>query len=90
MNDFLAIYGEQAYHLQKKYLGDCVGWYVSMDVGQLNQVVHMWRFKDFNDRDERRKQLAADPDWPDYLKAATPLIQHMENKILSYAPFYEP
>lgn len=86
---FLDIYGSQAFPLQQKYLGDCIGWYVSMDIGQLNQVVHLWRFKDLNDRAERRAKMAQDPAWPGYMEAATPLIQHMENKILTAAPFWD-
>lgn len=86
---FLALYGELAYPLQKKYLGDCVGWYSSMDIGQLNQVVHMWRFSDLNDRATRRAAMAADPNWPTYAERAMPLIQHMENKILNAAPHFD-
>lgn len=88
INDFLNTYQELAWPLQLKYLGDCVGWYVSMDIGQLNQVVHLWRYKDLADRAERRNRMSHDPGWPLYLAAATPFIQHMENKILSTAPFY--
>lgn len=88
IGDFLKIYQEQGWPLQQKYLGDCAGWYVSMDIGPLNQVVHLWRYKDLNDRAERRGKLAADADWQAYLKAATPYLQTMENKILNAAPFF--
>lgn len=86
---FLELYGSKGWPLQQQYLGDCVGWYSSMDIGQLNQVVHMWRFKDLNDRAERRARMVADPAWPAYAEAAAPLIQHQENKILSAAPFFK-
>ena len=33
INDFLSIYQNQGWPLQQKYLGDCSGWYVSMDIG---------------------------------------------------------
>ena len=88
MAEFLEIYGTLGYPLQLKYLGDCVGWYVSMDIGPLNQVVHMWRYSDINDRADRRAKLATDPDWQVYLKKATPLLQNMENKIVAPAPFW--
>lgn len=89
VNEFVKIYSEQGYPIQKKHLGDCVGWYVSMDIGQLNQVVHMWRYKDLNDRAERRAKMNADPAWQAYLQAVTPFLQHMENKILTPAPFFQ-
>ena len=60
-----------------------------MDIGQLNQIVHLWRYKDINDRAERRAKLAADPAWQAYLQKAMPFIQHMENKILIAAPFFK-
>lgn len=86
---FLELYGGKGWPLQQQYLGDCVGWYSSMDIGQLNQVIHMWRFTDLNDRAERRARMMADPAWPAYAEAAAPLIQHQENKILSAAPFFK-
>ena len=88
IGEFLAIYAEHGYPLQQRYLGDCVGWYTSMDIGPLNQVVHLWRYADLADRASRRAALAADPGWPAYLEQAIPLVQHMENKILSAAPFF--
>ena len=90
INDFLSIYQNQGWPLQQKYLGDCRGWYVSMDIGELNQVVHLWAYKDLADRAERRAKLNADADWHKYLGAAMPLLQRMDNKIVSPAPFYTP
>lgn len=85
---FVDLYGRAGWPLQQRYLGDCVGWYTSGDIGQLNQVIHLWRFTDLNDRAARRAAMLADPAWPAYAEAAVPLIQHQENKILSAAPFY--
>lgn len=85
---FLELYGSQGWPLQQQYLGDCVGWYTSMDIGALNQVIHMWRFVDLNDRAARRARMQADAGWPRYAEAAAPLIQHQENKILSAAAFF--
>ncbi len=85
---FVEVYGELAWPLQQKYLGDCVGWYTSTDIGQLNQVVHLWRFSDLNDRAERRAAMTADPAWAVFAARGAPLVQHMENKILSAAPFF--
>ncbi len=88
--DFLKIYEEMGFGLQQKYLGNLVGWYTSMDIGDLHQVIHLWGYKDITDRAERRAKLAADPAWGEYLKAGLPCLQKMENKIISPAPFYKP
>jgi hypothetical protein len=85
---FLDLYARLAWPLQQRHLGDCVGWYTSTDIGQLNQVVHMWRFEDLNDRAARRAAMQADPAWPAYAEQAAPLLQHQENKILTAAPFF--
>lgn len=88
LNEFVKIYSERGFKIQSKYLGDCIGWYISMDVGELNQAIHLWRYKDITDRAERRKKMNADPEWQAYLVDAMPLLQKMENKIITAAPFY--
>ena len=40
MNDFVKMYEEFAWPLQKKYLGRCLGWYTTVE-GPQNRVVHM-------------------------------------------------
>ena len=89
LNDFVKIYQELGWPVQTKYLGDCRGWYISMDIGELNQVVHLWGYKDIADRAERRAKMNVDKDWQEYLKQATPFLQKMENKIITPAPFYK-
>lgn len=90
LNDFVKIYEELGWPIQTRHLGDCRGWYISMDIGELNQVVHLWGYKDITDRAERRAKMNADKDWQNYLKQATPFLQKMENKIVTAAPFYKP
>ena len=60
-----------------------------MDISPLNQAVNIWRFCALNHRAARRAAMAADPDWSKYGEQASPLIQHMENKILTAAPHFE-
>ena len=88
LNDFLRIYGEEGFPLQKKYLGHCVGWYYSNDIGPLNQVVHLWAYKDLNDRAERRGRLLADPAWGRYVSKTVDFLDSQENKILRPTPFF--
>lgn len=89
LNDFVAIYKEKGLPIQLRYLEKMVGWYSSMDIGPLNQVVHMWAFEDLADRAARRAKMAADPGWAVYLAAATPFLVNMENKILSATSFFD-
>ena len=89
LNDFVACYQEKGLEIQLRCLENLVGWYTSMDIGPLNQVVHMWAFEDLADRAAKRAKMAADPGWAVYLAAATPFLASMENKILSAGPFFD-
>jgi len=83
LNAYVELYKTLGWPLQKKYLGNCLGWYISMDIGSLNQIVHMWGYESLQDRAERRAKLAADPAWGAFLAQGMPLLQKMENKILT-------
>lgn len=87
--EYLELYKKEGFPLQQKYLGTCVGWYVSMDIGTLNQIVHLWAYKDLADRAERRATLMKDSDWLAFLKKGMPFLQSMENKILTPADFFD-
>jgi hypothetical protein len=80
--DFQRLYEAEGWPVQTEHLGTPYGWFVSHDVGALNQIVHLWQYVDFADREARRAKLAADPRWTAYLAKAAPMFQHMENKIL--------
>lgn len=90
LNEYLKLYETEALPLQLKYLGHCVGWYVSNDIGPLSQIVHMWAYESLADREARRARLAADPAWPKFLEKAMLFLDSMENKILRPAPYFTP
>jgi len=84
---FLKIYEEKGYGPQREILGPPVGWYTA-DIGELNQVVHLWAYTSLDDREERRARLYADPQFKEYLTQIFPLLVKMENRILKPAPFF--
>ena len=86
--NFVKLYREHAWDLQLKYLGDCVGWYTTVE-GTLNQVVHLWRYESQADREVRRSAMAADPAWGNYLRvsAEAGLLVSQENRILKPTDF---
>ena len=84
--DYMAAVKEVALPIREKYGIKLAGWYYS-DVGDLNQVVHIWGYDSLDDRLERRDTLARHPDWPAYLKANLPLIVEQENRVLIPASF---
>lgn len=85
--EYVKTYESEGYAIQTRHLDKPVGWYTSMDIGALNQIVHLWGYEDLADRARRRAAMQADPEWQAYLKKVTPLLATMENKILTPAPF---
>jgi hypothetical protein len=84
--EYLRLYEAEGLGIQRAILGRMVG-YFSTEVGPLNQIVHMWAYRDLGERTERRARLGADPGWQAYVKKVRPLIVQQENKLLVAAPF---
>ena len=89
LRDFLALYEREGLPVQLKHLGNLVGYYTT-EVGNVNEIVHMWGYDSMDDRWERRKALQASPEWQAYAVQMRPLVDHIENKILIPAPFFSP
>lgn len=86
MGEYLRLYEEKGVDIQKRILGNMIG-YFSSDIGELNCVVHMWGYDSMEERTRRRAILQADEGWKAYLPHILPLIQTMQNRILIPAPF---
>jgi hypothetical protein len=87
--DFVALYEAEGWPLQQKHLGNCVGWYTTVE-GELNTVVHMWGYADQGDREKRRAAMAADPAWQAYLGkvGAQGALIRMQNRIIRPTGFF--
>ena len=72
--DYMAAVKEIALPIRKKYGIELAGWYYS-DIGELNQVVHIWAYRDYDHLDEGKAKVASDPDWSGkYIPRVRPLI----------------
>ena len=85
---YFKLYGEKGLAVQKRILGHLVGYY-SVDVGPLNQVVHLWAYDSLDDRAKRRAELWADKEWLAYVGEVGGLVVKQENQILNPAPFFK-
>jgi len=56
------------------------------EVAQLNEVVHLWAYRDLNDRAAVRGKVLQDPEWQAFLGKATPLLVEMRSVALIPAP----
>ena len=52
------------------------------EMGQLNEVVHLWAYRDLNERAATRAKVGQDPEWQAFLGKATPLLANMQSTIL--------
>jgi hypothetical protein len=86
--EWVAIYEKYGWPLQKKYLGNCLGWYTSLE-GRLHQVVHLWGYESQADREARRTAMHHDPEWQEFLAKVRALgvSTAQENSILVPAAF---
>jgi NIPSNAP len=81
MAELIRLYEAEGMAVQKKVLGHMVG-YFSTDIGPLNLLVHMWGYKDLNDRARRRARLFKNKQWLSYVAKVQPLIKTQESRIL--------
>ena len=84
--DYLKVVGEEGIAIQKRHLGNLVG-YFSSEIGPITENLHIWGFSSLDDRQARRARLMADPAWRAFLPKIRDLIVTADTKIMTPAPF---
>jgi NIPSNAP len=79
--EYLKVYEQEGLHVQKEHLPRMMGYYFS-EIGDLNQIIHMWAYNDLKHREECRAALFNDERWRIVVKKLYTFIERMENKIL--------
>ena len=84
----IELYQQMGFPAQSKHLGKPVVW-ATTEVGDVNQYVHIWAYKDVADRAAKRAAMWDDPDWIAYTQKSAELgaLIKQENSILVAAPF---
>ena len=88
LKEYLEIYEREGMPIQRRYLPRLIGYYTT-EIGDLNQVVHLWAYASFEERTRCRQAMRADPGWVPYLAKIHPLLLKQENKLLVPAPFFD-
>ncbi len=83
---YLKLVEEEGIELQKRYLGQLVGYFFS-EIGPLNQIVHIWAYPSLDERERRRAALAEDSAWQAFAPKIQALMEEMNNKIMKSARF---
>ena len=87
VQSFMSIVEKDGFEVQKEILGRPAGYFVT-EIGPQNQIVHLWAYRDMEERRERRARLVADPRWQAVRPKLTSLIVSQENKLLLPAKFW--
>ncbi|HEY0213525.1 MAG TPA: NIPSNAP family protein [Paenirhodobacter sp.] len=85
MGEFLAVFDQLAMPVLIRTLGAPIGFYTST-VGPLNQVVHLWAYRDMADMEARGQARDTDPDFVEYLRASAHLVTAQEDRLIKAAP----
>lgn len=87
----LAIYEEYGLKPQKRHLGEPLA-YLQTETGNVNSYIHIWVYKDAQDREQRRAAMQADPDWIAYIKrsAEAGYLQSQNNQLMTPVSFFQP
>lgn len=78
---YIDFYTKQGQAIQRPQLGRFLGYYYS-EIGTLNQVIHMWAYKDLSEREARRARQNKDELWIPYAAEARKIIVAQENHVL--------
>ena len=84
--EYLRLYEEKGLRVHREILGNLIG-YFTTEIGDINQVVHLWGYSSFEDRQQRRSKLVANEEWREFLKLAQPYFEKQENKLLNCTSF---
>ena len=89
--DYMAGVRELGLPIRQRHGVTLSGWYHS-DIGDLNQVVHIWGFNDLKHMKEAKAAVYADPDWTEkYVPRNRVLVQAQKTYLMnspSFAPTY--
>ena len=78
---FLEMFENEGLEPQQRILGNFLGLYRT-EIGDVNQIVMMFGYRDAGERERRRAALYEDPAFSAYLKKARELIVKQEVRLL--------
>ena len=86
LQNFINIYDKEIRAVHTKILGNQLGFFYT-DVGNVNEVVHMYGYDSYEDRQSRRAILSQNPEFKGYLIKVKDLIVDMKNQLMTPTSF---
>ena len=85
--DYMSAVEEVAIPIRKRHGVKLAGWYYS-EVGDLNQVTHIWAFNDMKHLKDAKDAVAADPEWTGtYIPRVRGLLVAQNTYLMNTAEF---
>jgi len=81
LQNFIRIYNEEIRDIHVKILGNQIGFFYT-EVGNVNEVIHLYGYDSFEDRQVRRMSLSKQPEFLAYLDKVKNIILDMQNKLM--------
>ena len=81
LQNFITIYDKEIRDIHTKILGNQLGFFYT-EFGNVNEVVHLYAYDSFEDRQSRREILAKSPEFHAYLSKVKDIIVDMRNKLM--------
>ena len=81
LQNFITIYDKEIRDIHTKILGNQLGFFYT-EVGNVNEVVHLYAYDSFEDRQSRREILAKSPEFHAYLSKVKDIIVDMKNQLM--------
>lgn len=82
--EYLQIYNDIGREVQVRLLGNLVR-LLRPESGDLNQLVFLWEYQNFEDRRERRERLMADPAFTAFRQKTRHLLVRQETQLMAAA-----
>ena len=81
VKDFLNATEQYCLPVQLRHIGPPLAYYVTQ-IGELDQVTHLWGYDSLADLEQRRAARNRDPDWATCLEASDGLFVNQENWVV--------
>lgn len=76
---------KRALPIREKYSKNVALW--QSEIGEQNEVLHLWAYRDLKERADVRARSSQDPDWQAFIAQTHPLLVSQRSMILTPAPF---
>jgi NIPSNAP len=85
--EYFSLYEAKGMIPQQRYIKHMLGYYAS-EVGDLNEVIHMWVHESLDARERNREAMKADREFAAYWHEVRGIVVAQRTRIMKPAPFF--